>query len=314
MNGKSLAMMPWFPRDFIAATRHLALAERGAYRELLDYQWEMGTLPKDHVRLARLLAITLDEFEEIWPSISDKFEDSGNGVANKRLEEHRKKATEQRDKKINGAAKTNAKRHAERLECDTLSEPLCEPLCEPLTASPPTPSPTPSEEGEEREEKRRTPLPPQGGLVRKPRSVLQEPPEFAEIRKLYPRRSGSQRWDDAVKHYAKRRAEGHAHETIVAGIRRYADWAEVSQKLGTEGIQQAATFLGDNKGFLEPWAMPRAPPEQLSAVERALKANGVRKIDERVVAEQSGKSFDDLERIGPDVRQPSYQGFRRIGS
>jgi hypothetical protein len=150
-------------------------------------------------------------------------------------------------------------------------------------------------------------------IGRKPRNVAIEPPEFGEIRKLYPRRSGGQRWDDAVKHYRKRLAEGHTHEVMVAGVKRYADWAEVSGKVGTEGIQQAATFLGDNKGFLEPWAMPRAPPAQLSTVERVMQANGVRR-DERVVAEQNGSSFGDLDDFGSDVRGPSYPGFRRLGS
>lgn len=136
MAGKSLAMMPWFPRDFIAATRHLALAERGAYRELLDYQWEMGVLPKDPARLARLLAVTVEEFAPIWSAISDKFEELNGGLANKRLEEHRKKAVEQRDKKIAGANKTNANRNGQRdAERSAKRDDI---------GSPPSPSPSPS--------------------------------------------------------------------------------------------------------------------------------------------------------------------------
>lgn len=96
MAGQALAMMPWFPRDFIASTRHLALAERGAYRELLDAQWEMGCIPDDPVRLARLLGITADEFAAIWPAIREKFVPVDGGLVNKRLEEHRDKALAQR--------------------------------------------------------------------------------------------------------------------------------------------------------------------------------------------------------------------------
>jgi uncharacterized protein YdaU (DUF1376 family) len=141
MSGKSLAMMPWFPRDFIAATRHLALAERGAYRELLDYQWEMGGLPKDPVRLARLLVVTPEEFAPIWAAISDKFEESPSGLVNKRLEEHRKKAIDQLNKKIDGANKTNAKRHAER-GAERVGERGAERVD---IGSPPSPSPSPSD-------------------------------------------------------------------------------------------------------------------------------------------------------------------------
>jgi uncharacterized protein YdaU (DUF1376 family) len=138
MSGKSLAMMPWFPRDFIAATRHLALAERGAYRELLDYQWEMGVLPKDPTRLARLLVITPEEFTPIWAAIGDKFDDCGHGLVNKRLEEHRIKAVAQRDKKVSGAEKTNANRYGQR---------VAERGAERVDiVSPPTPSPSPNSE------------------------------------------------------------------------------------------------------------------------------------------------------------------------
>lgn len=140
MSGKSLAMMPWFPRDFIAATRHLALAERGAYRELLDYQWEMGVLPADPVRLARLIGITAEEFAPIWLAIMDKFEAVDGGLINKRLEEHRKKATEQRDKKVNAANATNAKRSADRgAKPPDSGTPSATP-----SGTPPSPSPTPS--------------------------------------------------------------------------------------------------------------------------------------------------------------------------
>lgn len=134
MSEKSLAMMPWFPRDFIAATRHLALAERGAYRELLDHQWELGRLPNDEARLARILGVTVDEFRPIWESIGDKFEASDGFLINKRLEEHRKESLDRRDRKVDGANKTNAKRAAER---DAKRNDI---------GTPPSPSPSPSKD------------------------------------------------------------------------------------------------------------------------------------------------------------------------
>lgn len=114
MSADSLAMMPWFPRDFLASTRAMRLAERGAYRELLDYQWEMRVLPADHDRLARLIGVTLDEFRDLWPAIESKFVAVDGGIQNERLEQHRKKSLEQRDKKRRAADLTNAKRDAKR--------------------------------------------------------------------------------------------------------------------------------------------------------------------------------------------------------
>jgi hypothetical protein len=142
-------------------------------------------------------------------------------------------------------------------------------------------------------------------------------PEFEELQTIYPKRAGSQRWDDARKHYRARRREGHAAETIIAGVRRYAEFARVTGKERTEVIQQAATFLGTNCGFLETWAIPRAPPDQrpMSAVDRVRLANGEAKRDERVVSEQrNGQGFGDLDVLGGDVREPVNSGLRRLGS
>lgn len=114
MSGNSLAMLPWFPRDFLASTRAMRLAERGAYCDLLFYQWEMGSLPADTEQLARLLGCTAKEFAAIWKVVSKKFVLTGDTLSNQRLEEHRGKAIEARERKVLGAQKTNAKRSAER--------------------------------------------------------------------------------------------------------------------------------------------------------------------------------------------------------
>jgi len=137
--GKSLAMMPWFPRDFIASTRAMRVAERGAYRELLDFQWEMGRLPSAHDALARLLGCDLVEFESIWPAIAIKFMHAGEFIYNQRLEEHREKALLGRAKKRQAAADTNAKRYAKRPQNTSHSDTPSDTL----SASPPSPSPSP---------------------------------------------------------------------------------------------------------------------------------------------------------------------------
>lgn len=136
--------------------------------------------------------------------------------------------------------------------------------------------------------------------------------EFAEIRKVYPRRGGGQRWEDAHSGYLKAIAAGHTHESILAGVERYAAHIRATGKENTEYVQQAATFMGRNKGFTEPWTIPEQRRE-LSVVERVRLANGTKK-DERVVAEQNGSVRPDLDDIGGDVRGATYSGFRRIGS
>lgn len=299
MSGKSLAMMPWFPRDFIAATRHLALAERGAYRELLDYQWEMGVLPKDEKRLARLLAITPDEFAEIWPSIRDKFEDTENGISNKRLEEHRKKAVEQRDKRINGAVKTNAKRYGER---DAMRDAKRLDI-----ESPPTPSPSPSQI----KKKSKNPHTPSRGV--------QQVFDHWRIEWQHP--------DSALDDKRQRRIEARLARftpeqlcNAISGF-RHSDWhTGRDPKGGGKIYDKIETLLRDDSQVEEGIRLfthpPRPPPEKrvLSAVERVELANGLRRNDERVVAEQDGSSWGDLEDLGGDVRSEVYSGLRRIGA
>jgi hypothetical protein len=86
-----------------------------------------------------------------------------------------------------------------------------------------------------------------------------EPDWMPAFRKRYPRRSGSQRWESARRHAVKRLAEGHTVAEIMAGVDRYAAYCVAEGILGRREVQQAATFLGEDKGFLEPWTP--SPPK-----------------------------------------------------
>jgi uncharacterized protein YdaU (DUF1376 family) len=130
----------------------MRLAERGAYRDLLDYQWEMGRLPNDLDRLARLLGCSRQEFDDVWPAIADKFVLVDGFLVNKRLEEHRVKAIEQRERKIQAAKRTNAKRYGER----AIEESHTDSHSDTLSASPPSPSPSPSPEKEPEQRRKAT--------------------------------------------------------------------------------------------------------------------------------------------------------------
>jgi hypothetical protein len=50
--------------------------------------------------------------------------------------------------------------------------------------------------------------------------------------------------------------EGHSWAAILEGARRYAAFIQATGKEGTQYIKQAATFIGPEKNFLEPWALP----------------------------------------------------------
>jgi hypothetical protein len=55
------------------------------------------------------------------------------------------------------------------------------------------------------------------------------------------------------------------------GVDRYAAFIRAAGKERTEYVQQAATFLGTNRGYLEQWAEP-AKPE--SDYDRLIRLNG----------------------------------------
>lgn len=138
-----------------------------------------------------------------------------------------------------------------------------------------------------------------------------DPEWWLEFKLAYPDRAGDQGWQKARKAANARMAEGHTPTEFVEGAKRYAEFCAATQKTNTEFVKQAASFLGPEKSFLNPWT---APPRPLSVVEQVAQANPLRNHDERVVAEQFGSSSGLLEDPFGDVRQSSHAGLRRLGS
>lgn len=299
--------LPLFFGDLLASTAAWDGEERSLYILLLAYQWTSGPLPKDPKRIARMCQYEWKKFQALWAVVGAKFVDSDDGLINLRLEEHREKS--ERISKINeerakaGAAKRwgNAPSNAPSTNNGDA------PSNAQSNAAPDAIHPIPSHTQELRTR------------IKNPEVSHRNatPPEFEEVRQLYPKRGGGQRWPAAEKAYRARLAEGHTHAEMIAGVKRYAEFNTAAGKTGTEYVQMASTFFGQNKSFLEPWAPPRPPPDtrQLSAVERVKLANGTgAKRDERVVSEQNGQGIYDLDRLGGDVRQPLHEGIRRLGT
>jgi uncharacterized protein YdaU (DUF1376 family) len=98
----------WYPADFMTATQGWPLIAKGAYRELLDAQWNMGGLPADEASLKRLISATPSDWKAIWPLMKSKLPVASDGKRrNPRLEEERVKAI----KRITSATKAADIRH-----------------------------------------------------------------------------------------------------------------------------------------------------------------------------------------------------------
>jgi len=77
----------FYSKDWIEGTAEMMPEEKGVYIDLLAYQHQRGYLPSDIKRLARLVRMGVDEFNEIWKHISDKFERDGERTLNRKLEQ-----------------------------------------------------------------------------------------------------------------------------------------------------------------------------------------------------------------------------------
>jgi hypothetical protein len=136
------------------------------------------------------------------------------------------------------------------------------------------------------------------GREGKTKSAPAVPAWFSEFRLAYPPRAGSQRWRDAERAANSRLAEGHVARELIDGAIRYATYCRALGKLKTEFVLQAATFLGPNKQFLEPWDTPETPASRNAELRT--------QADLRAFAELKSRA----ERIG--YRQP-LEGEDLIG-
>lgn len=139
--GNPLAMMPWFPPDFLSSTRGWSVTAKGVYRELLDAQWELGDLPEGSEELRVLIGATKAEWKAGWPKCEAKFPLIDGRRRNPRLEEHRSKSTRLSEKRralgsLGGKASAQARAEA-------IAQPIATPIAEAIaqaTVDSPSPS------------------------------------------------------------------------------------------------------------------------------------------------------------------------------
>ena len=109
--------MPWFPRDFASSTRGWPLVAKGAYRELLDVQWDMGSLPAEPRHLRRICGASESEWRRVWPLLGPKLpiaqDSDGNPTEfrlNLKLELHRADSVSLYEKRKKSSQLANAAR------------------------------------------------------------------------------------------------------------------------------------------------------------------------------------------------------------
>lgn len=265
--GNPFFWMPWFHKDFLAATQGWTLLERGAYFMLLGAQWDIGPLPIDRRRLASIIGAQLDELESVWSIVSTKFEVTDTGLVNRRLEQHRADQLSKSDK-ARQAARVRWNRGN---ECAADANASAD-VHAPVSAGGPakhgsghmlhgchseSDSESNTDLNTEKIKKASVSVTP-GQALAVPRVSrgTSDPEWFLDFKLAYPNRAGDQGWRKALKAANARIAEGHGLEELLEGARRYGAFCDATEKTGTEFVKQAATFLGPDKPFLLPWDLP----------------------------------------------------------
>lgn len=136
----------WYPhyvRDFNAKTAHLSLAERGAYRALMDCYWEaQGPLSNDERALCRMIGAFPDEWEQVRENVLAFFTNRDGKLYHKRIDEEIEKAKKQHADKAERLAK--ARQRKAELQAEALSIEQSIDQSTDLTEGTPTPSPSPT--------------------------------------------------------------------------------------------------------------------------------------------------------------------------
>jgi uncharacterized protein YdaU (DUF1376 family) len=90
----SKAWMPLYIGDYLRKTRHLSLAEHGAYLLLIMHYWDNGPLPNDDAKLAHILGVPLRRFRSLSVPVRSYFTEANAKqlLRHNRLDEELEKA------------------------------------------------------------------------------------------------------------------------------------------------------------------------------------------------------------------------------
>lgn len=258
-----LAMMPWFTGDFMRSTRGWPLTARAVYRELLDAQWDIGNLPVDPAELAAMIGASAEEWARGWSRCEAKFPIvNGSYRQNAKLERVRITAFDYRAERSEAGKKGAAARWGKTDSSANSSangssngSAMAQPLAQPMAPSPsPSPIHTKPSNGKEK------------GKDPTAHSAPSAPLEFLDFKMIYPDRAGDQGWRKAQRAARARIEEGYSWTEILEGAKRYAEYVRSTGSEGTQYVKQAATFLGPDLLFRDPWEPPKTKADvRLSA-------------------------------------------------
>lgn len=106
-----LPYFPFYPKDWIAATRHLSAAARGCYMDMLSLAWLHNGCEADPDVLRRSLGAEKAEWLRVWAELAPYWHEVDGRLHNRKLESVRDEATTFRETKSRaGQASVEARR------------------------------------------------------------------------------------------------------------------------------------------------------------------------------------------------------------
>lgn len=150
MSKKQPPSYPWYPSDFAGSAKVavMTLEQEGAYRRLLDHEWQEGSIPDDLEALARICRTTTAHMEKLWKTVRKCFvknSDEPETLVNLKLEKIRQEKIQFHAKQHTNGIKGGRPKgsgHSNPKETQTLSqkEPNRNPQPNPTQTQPVTQS------------------------------------------------------------------------------------------------------------------------------------------------------------------------------
>src|SRR3990167_10668804 len=104
----------WYAKEWLTDDKRteMSLAQRGAYADLLSYQWVNTAIPADVAGIARAVGVGVEEMIIVWTGrLVDAFPENGEGRrANPTLESYRVALQAHHDKRFTAGKKGAASR------------------------------------------------------------------------------------------------------------------------------------------------------------------------------------------------------------
>lgn len=206
------------------AVRSLSLAARGLQHDLLCYAWVNGSIPANTVALARVTHLAVPEFEHLWEEVAHTWHPAQAGSQHlvNDMLQDERAKYSKQAKRRSQAASKAAQARWGHKQ-----------------------APAPST-------KRR----------RAGSKVGSYDEAFETLWQAYPRRAGGNPKKGAHRAYLATLNRGIKSKAMLDGTQRYARFCTATKKEGTEYVMMAATFLGPNEHWAEPWTVPKGKAAQ----------------------------------------------------